>query len=59
MDYAIEDPFGHAVTIAVHETHQKNIGNNLPTYIIYNGCTILCTINSNNKYLNKCCLINI
>lgn len=34
MDYAIEDPFDRAVTIAVHETHQQNIGNNLPTYIM-------------------------
>jgi len=49
MDYAIEEPFDRAVTIAVHETHQQNIGNNLPTYILYNVCTILCTINNNSN----------
>jgi len=59
MNYAIEDPFYRAVTIAVHETHRQNIGNNLPTYIIHNACTISYTINSNNRYLNKFRLINI
>lgn len=49
MDYAIEEPFDRVVTIAVHETHQQNIGNNLPTYILYNVCTILCTINNNSN----------